>query len=322
MAKLKSRLDALYPQDRDFAALLGLFETRVMTAWHMGTLFFDSKHQYTKKRLQKIKAAGLIGERRRRVNEPAILFLTPSGLRLLQQKGSLSEFPVPPPASFARRANVSEQTIRHELEVMDVKAAFHAASHKSEKPLNIDFITWPRMYEFEAAESGRGGRERLVKPDGSIRISVQGEFEDTYFLEVDRSTEAQGRLVAKAVCYRQYYFGGGFAVRQGATRDQFKEFPFRVLMVFKTADRRNNAAERLLRVNPPITTQVCLATLKAVTSDPLGRIWIQPKDYRAVVAGTRFDVDRKGWAIEFRPQPERDSLIEARIPKFRLLAES
>jgi hypothetical protein len=314
-----SKIDTLQPKPRDIAVLQGLFESRVMTAEHITALFFDGKPDYPKKRLQKLKSAGLIGERRRRVNEPAILFLTPGGLRVLEQSGMLSDIEVPSAASFARRANVSEQTLQHELEVMDIKAAFHTAFRKSQKSPTLDFITWPRMYEFTADPSGSGGRERPVRPDGFIRISAPGEFEDSYFLEVDRSTEAQGRLSAKALCYRQYYFSGGFAVRNGATRDQFKDFPFRVLMVFKTTDRRNNAAERLLRVNPPIRTQVCLTTLDAVSSDPLGSIWIQPEDYRTAVAGTRFDVERKAWTIEFRPQPERNSLVEARIPKFQLL---
>jgi hypothetical protein len=37
-----------------------------MTAAHVATLFFGGKHPYTIKRLQKLKAAGLIGERTRR----------------------------------------------------------------------------------------------------------------------------------------------------------------------------------------------------------------------------------------------------------------
>jgi hypothetical protein len=319
---MKNEFESLQPQDRDIAVLLGLFETRVMTAEHITALFFNNKPEYPKKRLQKLKSAGLIGERRRRVNERAILFLTPRGLRVLQQEGSLSEIPVVPAASFARRANVSPQTLLHELEVMDVKSAFHIAVQKSKKVSLTEFSTWPRLYEFEVPQPGHGGRERLVKPDGFIRIGVPDEFEETYFLEVDRSTEAQGRLVAQAMCYREYYSGGGFAFRNGATRDQFDKFPFRVLMVLQTSDRMNNTAERLLRVNPAIMTQVWLSTLKAVTNDPLGPIWIQPRDYRLAVHGTRFDVYRPGWAITFRPQPERNALVEARIPKFRLLSES
>jgi hypothetical protein len=63
-------------QERDLTLLRSLFECRVMTAAHVAALFFDGKHEYTKKRLQKIKAAGFITARKRRMNEPAILLLT------------------------------------------------------------------------------------------------------------------------------------------------------------------------------------------------------------------------------------------------------
>ena len=71
--------NALEPQPRDFALLRGLFECRVMTADHIATLYFGGKSEYTKKRLQKLKAAGLISERPRRMNEPAVLCLTRKG---------------------------------------------------------------------------------------------------------------------------------------------------------------------------------------------------------------------------------------------------
>jgi len=47
-------------QDRDLALLRGLFESRVMTNNHAAALYFDGKGEAAKKRLQKIKADGLI----------------------------------------------------------------------------------------------------------------------------------------------------------------------------------------------------------------------------------------------------------------------
>jgi hypothetical protein len=47
-------------QDRDIDLLRGLFECRVMTTDHATALYFDGKSEAAKKRLQKIKAAGLI----------------------------------------------------------------------------------------------------------------------------------------------------------------------------------------------------------------------------------------------------------------------
>src|SRR5579862_2764558 len=88
-----SENDALQLQDRDFALLRGLFESRVMTIVHIATLYFDGKREYTKKRLQKLKSAGLISERKRRVNEPSILFLTRKSFDLLNSRGELSGYP-------------------------------------------------------------------------------------------------------------------------------------------------------------------------------------------------------------------------------------
>jgi len=80
-------------QERDFALLTGLFESRLMTARHIAALYFDDKSEMTKKRLQKLKAAGVIAEKRRRTYDPAILFLTPKAFRLLKEEGRLVDYP-------------------------------------------------------------------------------------------------------------------------------------------------------------------------------------------------------------------------------------
>jgi ribosome biogenesis protein Tsr3 len=66
-------LQSIDLRERDLELLRGLFESRIMTAAHIATLYFDDKKEATKKRLQKLKAAGLIRERRRRAYEPAVL---------------------------------------------------------------------------------------------------------------------------------------------------------------------------------------------------------------------------------------------------------
>jgi hypothetical protein len=77
-------------------------------------------------------------------------------------------------------------------------------------------------------------------------------------------------------------------------------------MVFKTAERRNNTAERLLQKAAPILTQVRLSTFAEVTETPLAGIWINPADYRDATKGTRFDTEqcRQSWG--YRRQTERE----------------
>jgi hypothetical protein len=316
---------AIHLQDRDRAILRGLFESRVMTATHIAALYFSGRKEAAKKRLQKVKAAGLIGERGRRVYEPSVLYLTRKAIAYLREQGVLSEYPQLGPFSLEKRARVSELTLRHELEIMDVKTAFHAAISKTSTFTIAEFSTWPLLYQFETVRSGHHGRNIAVRPDGFIRIHEKepdgGLSEHTYFLEVDRSSETQDALVGRAGSYLDYYKSGGFAERNGAARSAYKDFPFRVLMVFKNAERRNNTAERLLQANPPILTQACLTTIAEVQADPLGAIWICPADYRDATNGTPYDAGRRRQQWGYKRQTARELFVEKHIRKFPILAD-
>ena len=312
-------------QDRDIALLRGLFESRVMTIKHIAPLYFDGSGDAAKKRLQKIKAAGLIAERKRRSrNEPAILFLTRKAFALLRDHGQLADYPAFSINTLENRANVKELTIRHELEVMDVKAAVHAALAKSKKFSVSVFSTWPLLNEFTTTRSGYGA-DIHVKPDGFIRVHEKEAGSNGYshdcFLEVDRSSEQLDTLVNRALDYLEYYRSGDFAERNGAQRTDFKDFPFRVLIVVPNAERRNNLAERLAHNIPPVLTLTWLATMAEVTENPLGAIWIRPADYRDVTKGTRFYNEHPPREFAYRHQPEREAFVEAKIKKSRLLAD-
>ncbi len=88
----------------------------------------------------------------------------------------------------------------------------------------------------------------------------------------------QERLAAKAAGYVNHYKSGGFAHRLGHAREEYSAFPFRVLMVFKSEERRDNTARTLLAMHPPILTQVWLATMEEVMEAPLNSIWVRPAD--------------------------------------------
>src|ERR1700722_10245128 len=93
IAMPQSKSNSLQFQDRDIALIRGLFESRIMTIEHATALYFNGTGEYAKKRLQKIKAAGFIGERPRRTFDRSVLFLTRKGLALLQERGLLREYP-------------------------------------------------------------------------------------------------------------------------------------------------------------------------------------------------------------------------------------
>lgn len=291
-----------------------------MTLAHAAAMHFGGSREAAKKRVQKLKAAGFIGERSRKVYEPSILFLTRRGFELLHGRGMLQDFPRMTWPSLERRLQVSELTLWHELAVLDVKAAISSAVQKEAAYDITEFSTWPALMEFTASVGTM--TEVLVRPDGFLRIREQaadGIFEHTFYLELDRSTETLDTLARKALCYLNHYQTGGLALRFGHDHSEYRDFPFRVLMVFKTAERRNNAAERLLTQNPPILTQVWLSTLDEVKENPLGPVWIRPRDFRTAVAGTIYAVGQSGRQMVYCRQAERDRFIEKAVMKVKLL---
>ena len=308
-------------QPRDLSFLRDLFESRVMTSTQAATLHFAGSKEAAKKRLQKLKAAGYVSERKRRSTEPAVLFLTAKAFAHLRTSGVLAEYPSFSAAALEKRARVSELTLRHELEVMDVKASFHQAVKKTETLSIGEFTTWPALHQFEVSRNGY--KETLVKPDGFIRVHEKesdGTSEHTFFLEVDRSSETLDTLVSRAACYLEYYRTGGFAEKNGAARSAFKEYPFRVLIICKTVERRNNTALRLIQSNPPIFTQAYLTTVAESTATPFGAVWLTPAAYRDAVKGTRFDATRTPVPQPYRSQPERESHVERHASKCVLLS--
>lgn len=121
---------------------------------HATPLYFEGEKEAAKKRLQKLRTTELITERPRRVFEPSVLFLTRKGLTLLQGQGVLAEYPAFDLPALDRRARVIELTLRHELEVMDVKAAFHSAIKNTRQFAVAEFSTWPLLYQFETFRTG------------------------------------------------------------------------------------------------------------------------------------------------------------------------
>lgn len=284
--------DGVTLQDRDYEILLGLFECRVMTLSHIAELYFDGKTEAAKKRVQKLKGGGYLRERARRIGDPSVLHIGKKAFLALQEAGKLEGFPSMSVAMFEKRAQVSPLTLRHELEVMDVRTAFFR-SVKEKPHLSItEFSTWPALYQFTARHTSaeKGRRELVVKPDGFIRIrekTTEGTFEHMFFLEVDRSTESLEIIAQKAACYLEFYQSGGMAERFGVERDRFSEFPFRVLLICKSIQRKNNVATRFLRNEPPLLTQVWMAIITDAISSPLNSLWSTAKDYGAPTSSAR-----------------------------------
>jgi hypothetical protein len=318
--------------ERDLRVLRDFYVSRIMTLKHVAALHFGGRTEAAKKRLQKLKAAGLVRERPRKARDPAILFLGKRGFDALYAHGCLSELPALSWPMFERRANVSALTVRHELEVMTVKAALAPAIDAQPRLRVVEFSTWPLMQEFTtraphmgvnvARPSMRTGAIR-VKPDGLIRVLEQADdgTQHAFFLEVDRGTETLDTLALRAACYREYYMTGGYAAALGANPKAFAEYPFRVLIVFPSEERRNNVAERLLQIKPPIETHAWLSTTTEIIRDPLGPIWVRPRDYREATHDTNYAAHSQPSKPVYRRRSDREEHVRATIVRVPLFGE-
>ncbi len=313
-------------QPRDFQFLRGLFECRMMTLAHAASLYFEGRVPAATKRLQALKAAGFILDRRKRIGEESVICLTRKAYRELLITGQLDGYPPLTPEQFAKRSQIQESTLRHELGVMDVKVSITKAIGATSGQYCIeDFTTWPLLSQFNATHPAQ--RQRVtVRPDGFLHIvetdSADAHGDYRFFLELDRSNEVQRVLAEKALCYRSYYASGDFAKRCGQAAESFREHPFRVLIILQNAERRNNTAERLMNCSPPLKFQAWLTTLDEVLRDPLGNIWICPGDYSAATDGTIYTPERCRHIRQYVRRPERERLVEERIKKRTLFEDA
>lgn len=313
------RITGFVIQDRDIAILRALLVSRVMNFGHLAALFFSGRNHAAKKRIQKLKRAGLVAERPRKTFDRAVLHITREAIMLLQKRALLKHYPRYGVSAHMRRARVSDITIRHELEVMDVKAALCSAFERRGDASVTEFTTWPQLIQFECSPFGA---PVMVKPDGFIRIerkTIESSFARAFYLELDRSTETLATLVNRAHCYIAYFKSGGFAVQRGARRANFRNHPFRVLFVLKSTERRNNVADALLKSNPPILAHIWLTTFAAITSDPLGAIWIRPIDFRAVLTAAPYSTNGRPTPRVYRRNRARDAHVERSLSMRHLL---
>lgn len=298
-----------------------------MTLGHIGRLYFAGRSEAAKKRIQALKSARYLGERTRKVYEPSILHLREKAFIKLSESGQISEYPIFTWKQLQKRLQVSQSTLRHELDVLEVKTSLSSALALPRFEL-LEFSTWPLIYQFYAAQPTQPGiyqpAKVLIRPDGFIRIyehTSEDDFEHFLYLEVDRSTEPRETLALRSYGYQDYYRRGGLAVQYGGSPEDYQDFPFRVLMVVPNDERRNNMAERLLQNTPPILSMVWLTTFAEITTDPLGAIWMRPIDYREITKGTAYDPSRLRTEA-YRRQPEREALVAGELKKLRLFDDS
>jgi hypothetical protein len=93
--------------------------------------------------------------------------------------------------------------IAHQLAVTELYVRLIEATGQGQLDV-LDFDSEPACWR---AFTGLGGARTVLKPDAFVRVGL-GEFEDAYFVEVDRATHSGPSVARKLTLYRRYWQTG------------------------------------------------------------------------------------------------------------------
>lgn len=93
--------------------------------------------------------------------------------------------------------------IAHQLAVTELYVRLTEVARKGELEV-LDFDAEPFSWR---TFTGIGGARTVLKPDAFVRLGL-GEFEDAYFIEVDRATHSGPSVARKLTLYRRYWQTG------------------------------------------------------------------------------------------------------------------
>jgi hypothetical protein len=219
---------------RDRSALDLLHEHRFLTTTHLYALLFEEKHanaatgmRVCRRVLARLHRHQLIDQLPRRVggygagSSAGVWFLTPTGQRLRSlTRGDGATMPP------ARVRDPSTRFVAHTLAVADIRVRLHQAARTGQfavRRLETEPHCW-RPY------LGLHGVREILKPDLALTtVSADGQYEDSWFIEVDLGTEHLPTVLGKCSQYEAYR-------RTGTEQDRRGVFPL-VVWITMTDER-------------------------------------------------------------------------------------
>ncbi len=186
--------------ERDWAIVKDVATLGIMCGEQLRQLhYYGATKRLARLRLAALAESGVLERIERRVggqhagSDGYCYSLGLVGQRLLYPvKRRYWRLPTPGPPFLAHAVGVSQ--LYTDLRLLERSGGFHLTAFSAEP------ACWRRYF-------GPGGTPRWIKPDAHIVIEGR-EFEDSYFIEVDRSTEFPTRITAKAKAYISYYQSG------------------------------------------------------------------------------------------------------------------
>lgn len=120
----------------------------------------------------------------------------------------------------------------HTLAIGDVRVLLEEAQRRGELELvtvEIEPASWRHFI-------GSGGARDIVRPDLYI-VTATDEYEDAWFLEIDRGTESPAAIARKCRAYDRYWRNG---------REQATHGSFPVTVWVAPDERRGSRIERII----------------------------------------------------------------------------
>ncbi|HEM2910815.1 TPA: replication-relaxation family protein [Streptococcus suis] len=218
----------------DIAILHFLNQARLATTHQLARLFYsDSPSPETAIRranftTQRLKKEGLISHLDRRIggarkgSASYVWQITFQGLKVLKGKDSTIAL------RYKNRYEPTQHHVEHTLAITEIFVETIEVARSSDTISLENFSFEPTSWRDYQKLSGVG---LTLKPDAYLEL-LNGEYEDHYFLEIDRSTESLARVVNTCKKYIEYY-------RSGIEQRQKEVFPYVLWIV--PDDKRKTA---------------------------------------------------------------------------------
>jgi len=204
----RGQLESIRSQlsERDTAVLEAVVVNRFLTSHQIRRSHFADHAtdaaaiRSTNRALARLADLGLIAHLQRRVggvragSGSHVWTLTEAGARLLRIAAGVEGLP----ARF-RAHEPTTSFLEHTLAVAEVCLRLSEAARGGEFCV-IELLREPECWR---AYSGRHGGVIHLKPDLSL-VTECGDYEDHWFLEIDRSTEPPSRVIRKCLAYEAY----------------------------------------------------------------------------------------------------------------------
>lgn len=224
----------------DIAILHFLNQARLATTHQLARLFYSDspspetairRANFTTKRL---KQEGLISHLDRRIggarkgSASYVWQITFQGLKVLKGKDNTIAL------RYKNRYEPTQHHVEHTLAITEIFVETIEVARNSGAISLEDFSFEPTSWRDYQKLSGVG---LTLKPDAYLEL-LNGEYEDHYFLEIDRSTESLARVVNTCKKYIEYY-------RSGIEQRQKEVFPYVLWIV--SDDKRKTAISKAIQ---------------------------------------------------------------------------